>query len=89
MREEVTSLQGPVEIYRGHLTIRIPLAAGGDKFVGCTRGIGEIEGEFLNIIIRPWLAEKLGLCAGSLVSIDNNNGKFNMSPIAAEESDLA
>jgi len=82
---EVTSLQGPVELYRGQLTLRIPLGAGGDKFVHCTRGIGEVDGEYPNIVIRAWLAEKLGVCHGSLVSVDNRDGKFNITLVADED----
>jgi hypothetical protein len=74
---DITSLEGPVELFNGQLTLRIPLAAGGDKFVQCARGIGHVDGEYLNIVIQPWLAEKLRIAAGSLVFVDNRDGKLN------------
>ena len=83
---EIVSLRGPVELFRGQLTLRIPLEAGGDRFVHCTRGIGEVDGEYLNIVIKPWLAERLGVCHGSLVSVDNRDGKFNIT-LAEPEGD--
>jgi hypothetical protein len=54
---DVTSLEGPVEKIDGKLALRIPLDAGGDQFIRCTRGISEIEGDCLKIIIQEWLAE--------------------------------
>ena len=78
--ENVTSLKGPVEKIDGKLMLRIPLAAGGTAFVISSRGIGEVDGEYLNIVIQDWLAEKLGISEGSLVTADNANGKFNIRP---------
>jgi len=34
------------------------------------------EGDF---VIQPWLAEKLRIVAGSLVVVDNVNGKFTIT----------
>ena len=48
-------------------------------------GIGEIEGENLNVVIKPWLAEKLRIGAGSLVFVDNRNGKFNITRSAKND----
>jgi hypothetical protein len=76
--DKVTSLQGPVEKIDGKLMLRIPLEAGGKDLVACSRGIGQIDGEFLSIHILDWLAQKLGISEGSRVSIDNANGKFNI-----------
>ena len=73
-----TSLEGPVENYGGQLTLRIPLAAGGQELVECTRAISTVEEEILNIVIPGWLAEKLGISEGSIVTVDNANGKFNI-----------
>ena len=78
--EEITSLEGPVEMIEGKLTLLVPLAAGGDQLVDCSRGIATVEGEFLKVIIQDWLAAKLGIYEGRLVVIDNRNGKFNISP---------
>ena len=41
-----------------------------------TREIGETDGDFLIVVIRSWLAEKLRIAAGS---VDSANGKFTTS----------
>jgi len=74
----VTSLQRFVENIDGKLMLRIPLAAGGRELVECSRGISEIDGDFLNIVIPGWLAEKLGVSEGSTVVVGNENGRFNI-----------
>ncbi len=71
-------LEGPIEKIDGKLVLRIPMEAGGFDLVDCARGIGEVKGEFLEIVIPDWLAEKLYLSEGSLVGVDNQNGKFNI-----------
>ena len=43
------------------------------------RGIGVVEGEYLKVVIQPWLAEKLRIVAGSLVVVDNVNGEFTIT----------
>jgi hypothetical protein len=79
------SIEGPVELIDGKLTLRIPLAAGGDKLAPFARGIGEIDSEYLNVVIPPWLAEKLRIGAGSLVFVDNKDKKFNITRSAAND----
>jgi hypothetical protein len=74
----VLSLTGPVEVVDGILTLKIPLVAGGDKLVALTQGLGRVEGEFLVIPIYPRIAELLGIVEGSLVTVDNHNGEFNV-----------
>jgi hypothetical protein len=82
---EVVSLEGPVEEVNGELAILIPLEAGGSVLAPLATGIGEIDGEFLKVIIRPWLAEKLRIAAGSLVIADNVNGKFTITRSPAND----
>jgi hypothetical protein len=72
------SIGGPVEEIDGVLVLRIPLDAGGRDLVECSRGIGHVRGDFLNVVIPGWLAEKLGLFPGSHVIVDNAGGKFNI-----------
>jgi hypothetical protein len=79
------SLEGPVEEVDGQLAIRIPLEAGGDASAPLARGIGAIEGQFLKVVIQPWLAEKLRIGAGSLVLVDNVNGKFTITRSAKND----
>ncbi len=76
---EVTSLTGPVEKVDGKLMLRIPLGTGGDQFIECARGISEVDGAYINVTIPDWLAAKLGITEGSVVSVDNENGKFNIT----------
>jgi hypothetical protein len=85
MTDEPVSIEGPVELIDGRLTLRIPLAVGGDKLVPLARGIGTIEGQYLCVVIRPWLADKLRIGAGSLVIVDNDNGKFTITRSAKND----
>jgi len=80
------SLEGPVELIDGHLTVRIPLAAGGDRLAPLTKAIGVVEGEYLSIVIKPWLAETLRIGPGSLVVVDTLNGKFTITRSAANDA---
>jgi len=80
MPEQVTSLSGPVESVNGKLVLHIPLAAGGDQLVAASRGIGVVMDDYLEVTIPDWLAEKLGITEGSIVTVDNRDGKFNITP---------
>ncbi len=82
--DDITSLQGPVEEINGKLMLRIPLDVAGDRLREASRGISEIDGEFLCVVIPHWLADDLRLTAGSLVSVDNRNGKFNIHPMSSD-----
>ena len=84
MSEQI-SLEGPVQLIDGKLTLQIPLAAGGDKLASLARGIGEVVGEALVVVVPPWLAEKLRIGAGSLVHVDNYNGKFTITRSAKND----
>ena len=79
--DEVASLQGPVELIDGKLVLRIPLEAGGDEFVECSRGISEVKDGFLIIEIKEWLAGLLRIEAGDLVTVNNGGGKFSVTPV--------
>ena len=77
------SLTGPVERVGGELTLRIPLNAGGAALAPLAARIGTVDEHYLNIVIKPWLAEQLGLSEGSLVDVDNSEGQFNIRTVAA------
>jgi orotate phosphoribosyltransferase len=79
--ENIISLKGPVESIAGRLVLRIPLAAGGNQLIACSRGIAEVDGECLNVSIPDWLARELGIEEGSQVRVDNSEGKFNIHPV--------
>ena len=83
--ENIVSIEGPVEMIDGNLMLRIPLSAGGDELAPLARGIGQIEGDCLCVVIKPWLAEKLRIGAGSLVVVDNKNGKFTITRSAKND----
>jgi hypothetical protein len=85
---EVVSLEGPVEIVDGELVLLIPLESGGAVLAPFARGIGEIDDGFLKVVIQPWLAEKLRIGAGSLVIVDNQDGKFNITRSAANDEPI-
>ena len=75
---DVMSLEGPVLKRDGQLLLLIPLDAGGEDFVECSRGISELEDGFLKIVIPEWLAGMLRVDEGDLVVISNANGKFGI-----------
>jgi hypothetical protein len=81
---EEISLEGPVELVNDKLTVRIPLAVGGDKLALLAKGMGKIDGENLNVTIPRRLAKKLNIKADSIVSVDNRKGKFNIIPAATD-----
>ena len=79
--DDVMSLEGPVEKIDGQLVLLIPIAAGGDQLLRCSRGISEVQGENLKIVIQEWLAGMLRIEEGDLVTIDNANEKFNIRAV--------
>jgi len=85
---EVVSLEGPVEVVDDELAILIPLDAGGDVLAPLAKGIGDVDGEFLKVVIQPWLAENLRIAAGSLVIVDNANGKFTITRSPANDEGI-
>jgi len=47
--------------------------------------MGKVDGAYLNVTIQPRLAKKLKISDGTLVSVDNHNGKFTISRSAAND----
>lgn len=82
--ERVVSIQGPIEKIDGKMVLCIPLAAGGDALANCAKGIGQIEGDLLKVVIPDWLAEKIGISEGTIVNVHNRDGKFNIVPESKE-----
>jgi hypothetical protein len=76
--EEVMSLEGPVLKVNGELVLFIPLSAGGDELIELSRGISEVEGEFLRINIPAWLAAVLRIEEGDLVCVHKAGGMFRI-----------
>jgi hypothetical protein len=48
-------------------------------------GIGEVKDDCLCVVIQPWLAEKLRIGEGSLVVVDNEEGKFRITRSARND----
>jgi len=78
--DEVMSLEGPVLKINGQLTLLIPLEAGGSGLIDRSRGISEVEGPCLKIVIPEWLAGILQIEEGDLVCVSNADGKFHIQP---------
>jgi hypothetical protein len=78
--EGVMSLEGPVLKINGELVLIVPLSAGGDALVECSRGISQEQGEFLQIVIPEWLAGMLRIEEGDLVCVHNTDGKIHINP---------
>jgi hypothetical protein len=78
--EEVMSLEGPVLKIDGKLVLIIPLSAGGADLMQSSRGISEVQGEFLKIVIPEWLAGMLRIEEGDLVCVEDADGKFHITP---------
>jgi hypothetical protein len=78
--EEVTSLEGPVLKVNGELVLFIPLNAGGHVLLECSRGVAEVQGDFLKISIPEWLAGLLRIEEGDSVCVHNSGGTFHIGP---------
>jgi hypothetical protein len=61
--------------------VYVPLQKGGDRLAAATRGLSDIEGNQLKIVIPSWLAEDLAIKVGSIVAIDNPKGQFNIRTV--------
>jgi hypothetical protein len=78
--KEIMPLEGPVLKIDGELVLIIPLSAGGVDLMECSRGISEVQGEFLKIVIPEWLAGLLRIEEGDLVCVEDADGKFHITP---------
>ena len=75
----MVSIEGPVEEAEGKLVLRIPMEDGGTELAEFAEGIGRVEDGYLVVVIPPWLALQMQIGAGSLVVVDNAEGKFRMT----------
>lgn len=73
------SLEGPVELVDGELVLRIPLSAGGKELVETAGRTGVVDGEHLVIVLEPWLVKSLRVEDGSLVVVDNEQGRLRIT----------
>ena len=70
--KNVLSLEGPVLKVNGELLLLIPLEDGGAELIESSRGISEVQGEFLKIVIPEWLAGILRIEEGDLVCVQSD-----------------
>lgn len=75
MKNEI-SLEGPVLLVDGELMLLIPLTDGGAAFVKRARGIGEVQGEYLKVVIPEWIARMLRVEEGDRVTVSTAGGEF-------------
>jgi hypothetical protein len=78
--DEELSLEGPVLRINGEWMLLIPLEGGGAELVECSRGVSEVQGEFLKIVIPEWLAGVLRIEEGDLLRVQESNGTLNIQP---------
>lgn len=65
--------------------LKIPLDAGGTQLAPMAPPGSEIKGEELQVLIPGWLAGKLRIEVGSLIIVDNLEGKFRITRSAAND----
>ena len=41
--------------------------------------------QYIRVAATDWLAEKLGITDGTLVAVDNRNGKFNITLVGSDD----
>lgn len=73
------SIRGPLESVDGKMFLLIPLEAGGSDLAESAGKIGRIEAGVLKVEILPWIAEKLDIHVGSVVTVDNLEGEFRIT----------
>jgi hypothetical protein len=77
--EDEQYLEGPVLKVAGQLMLVIPRSVGGsNRMLECSRGISEVQGEFLKIVIPEWLAGLLCIDEGDFVRVSNADVKLEI-----------
>jgi hypothetical protein len=84
--KELMSWEASVLKVRDELMLVIPLADGGSELAQGSRGISEVHGEFLKIVIPGWIAGMLRIAEGDLVCVRERDGELQ---ITASNSPLA
>jgi len=75
---EIGTMTGPVVEHEGYFWLIIPLGQGGKHFIDCSKGVSLVEDGYLKIFIAARVAEGLGIRNGSMVQINNRDGKLNI-----------
>jgi len=72
------SWEGLVVKVGEELMLLIPLEGTGSELIECLRGISNVQGEYMKIVIPEWLADMLRIEEGDLVSVGNADGQFHI-----------
>jgi hypothetical protein len=78
--EELMSLQGPVLVVNGQLTLLVPLQDRRAESIGRSRDASEVAGSCLQIAIPEWIAEMLRIEVGDIVCVSNWDGELEVRP---------
>ena len=85
-RTDVVSIEGSIERHGDDLVLRIPLETGGFELAPYASGVGEIdEAGCLCIVIEQWMADHLRVFEGSIVIVDNEDGKLRITRSKAND----
>ena len=76
----LTTLEGPVEMIDGVLSLRIPRTLAEPDLVASLHGTGQIDEMSLTVRLPDAVAVDLGLTPGSRVAVDNRGGNFSIAP---------
>jgi len=75
---ELMSLQGPVLMVNGQLTLLVSLQDGVGESIDRLRGASEMEGTCLQIAIPEWIAGMLRIEEGDIVCVSNWDGELEI-----------
>lgn len=76
--EELMSLQGPVLVVNGQLTLLVPLQDGRAESIDRSRDASEVAGSCLQIAIPEWIAGMLRIEEGDIVCVTNWDGELGI-----------
>ena len=78
-----TTLEGPVELIDGVLSLRIPRTLAGPDVVASLHGAGRVDETSLTVRVPDAVAVDLGATPGSIVAVDIRGGDFSIAPARA------
>ena len=80
--ENLMSLEGPVLMVNGKLTLMVALRDADKESIKRSRGVSEVEASWLKIAIPEWLAGILRIEEGDIVHVSNWDGELEIKPQA-------
>lgn len=76
---DIVSLEGPAEFIANRFVLRIPLAVGGGQLAAAAGSLGKVEHDHLVVTLPRRLVRKLKIEAGTVLSVDNHQGRLNIT----------